>query len=186
MKMKWLRIFLVMIILSTAFAFVFPTTAMAARDGGGGFNLDVKAEPALHIDIPANVAAANVVFNIGYPAMNGDMPISIGHLQLLQTDFSDLNTKGTIIAVFHTDAGYMLLNDAAYNAERHVSTGNPYKDYLVDLMNKGVQIEECGATAKANNWVNYDLIPGVKVNQDAMVRLTQLGEEGYVQITEAN
>jgi intracellular sulfur oxidation DsrE/DsrF family protein len=51
-------------------------------------------------------------------------------------------------------------------------------------MKKGVQVELCGATAKANNWSSEDLLPGVKVNTDAMVRLTQLGQEGYVQIKE--
>ena len=51
-------------------------------------------------------------------------------------------------------------------------------------MKKGVQVELCGATAKAYYWGNDDLLPGVKVNNDAMVRLAQLGLEGYVQIKE--
>jgi intracellular sulfur oxidation DsrE/DsrF family protein len=51
-------------------------------------------------------------------------------------------------------------------------------------MKNGVQIELCGATAKAYHWVNADLLPGVKVNTDAMVRLTQLGKEGFVPIKE--
>ena len=44
--------------------------------------------------------------------------------------------------------------------------------------------ELCGATATANSWGNVDLVPGVKVNTDAMGRLAQLGREGYVQIKE--
>jgi len=76
------------------------------------------------------------------------------------------------------------LDDKAHNAARHVTTGNPYKVLLAGLMKKGVQIELCGATAKAYNWVNGNLLTGVKVNSDAMVRLTQLGQEGYVQIKE--
>ena len=51
-------------------------------------------------------------------------------------------------------------------------------------MKQGVQIELCGATAKAHHWVNADLLPGVMVNTDAMVRVTQLVQEGYVQIKE--
>jgi intracellular sulfur oxidation DsrE/DsrF family protein len=52
------------------------------------------------------------------------------------------------------------------------------------LMNQGVQIELCGATATANHWVNSDLLPGVKVDTNAMVRVTQLEHQGYTLIYE--
>jgi intracellular sulfur oxidation DsrE/DsrF family protein len=149
-----------------------------------GAREDVKAKQTLHIDISAKLGKANVVFNIDRLALNGDMPIAIGHLDLLANDFGELKTKGHIIAIFHTNAGHVTLDDKAYNAARHVTTGNPYKELLAGLMKKGVQMELCGATAKAYHWVNADLLPGVKVNTDAMVRLTQLGKEGYVQIKE--
>ena len=139
----------------------------------------------LHIDIPAKLdKEANVAFNIDRLALNGDMPFALGHLELLVNDYRELNNKGRIIAICHTDAGHVTLDDTAYNAARHVTTGNPYKGLLTSLMKKGVQVELCGATAKANNWAGEDLLPGVKVNTDAMVRLTQLGLEGYVQIKE--
>jgi intracellular sulfur oxidation DsrE/DsrF family protein len=51
-------------------------------------------------------------------------------------------------------------------------------------MTRGVQIELCGATAKAHGWGNADLLPGVKVNTDAMARTTQLVQAGFVKITE--
>lgn len=142
---------------------------------------DVKAEQPLRIDIPVRLEAANVVLNIDHLAFAGDMPFAIGHLGLFAKHFAEWNTKGHIIAIFHTDAGQ---DDKAYNAARNIATGNPYKELLVGLMKQGVQIELCGATATAHNWVNADLLPGVKVNTDAMVRLTQLAEEGYVQIKE--
>ena len=145
----------------------------------------VRSDRNLHIDIPAKLdKEANVAFNIDRLALNGDMPIALGHLELLVNDYRELNTKGRIIAIFHTDAGHVTLDDRAYNAARHVTTGNPYKGLLASLMKKGVQIELCGATAKAYHWGNDDLLPGVKVNNDAMVRLTQLGLEGYVLIKE--
>ena len=145
----------------------------------------VRSDPNLHIDIPAKLdKEANVAFNIDRLALNGDMPFALGHLELLVNDYRELNNKGRIIAIFHTDAGHVTLDDTAYNAARHVTTGNPYKGLLASLMKKGVQVELCGATAKANNWASEDLLPGVKVNTDAMVRLTQLGLEGYVQIKE--
>jgi hypothetical protein len=47
-----------------------------------------------------------------------------------------------------------------------------------------VQIELCGATAAANHWGNADLLPGVKVNTNAMVRVTQLEQDGFTLIYE--
>jgi intracellular sulfur oxidation DsrE/DsrF family protein len=76
------------------------------------------------------------------------------------------------------------LNDSAYNTERNIATGNPYKELVADLTKRGAQIELCGATAKIHNWGNVDLLPGVKVNTDAMARTTQLVQEGFVKITE--
>ena len=145
----------------------------------------VRSDRNLHIDIPAKLdKEANVAFNIDPLALSGDMPIALGHLELLVNDYRELNATGRIITIFHTDAGHVTLDDRAYNAARHVTTGNPYKGLLVGLMKKGVQVELCGATAKAYHWGNDDLLPGVKVNNDAMVRLTELGLEGYVQIKE--
>jgi intracellular sulfur oxidation DsrE/DsrF family protein len=147
-------------------------------------NADTTNGQTLHIDIPVKLQEAHVVFNIDHVALAGTTPIAIHLLGLLANDFKAWDTQGEIIGVFHTNAGYVMLGDKAYNAFRHVTTGNPYKQSIVDLMKQGVQIELCGATAKANHWVNADLIPGVKVNTDAMSRLTQLGEQGYVEIKE--
>ena len=63
-------------------------------------------------------------------------------------------------------------------------TGNPYKDLVGDLQKRGVQVELCGATAKAHNWGNADLLPEIKVNTDAMARMAQLVQQGFVKITE--
>jgi intracellular sulfur oxidation DsrE/DsrF family protein len=51
-------------------------------------------------------------------------------------------------------------------------------------MKRGVQIELCGATARAHKWGNADLLPGIKINTDAMARMVQLVQEGFVKITE--
>jgi len=65
-----------------------------------------------------------------------------------------------------------------------MANGNPYKKLLTELMKRGVEVELCGATAAAHKWGNKDLLPGIKVNTDAMARLSQLVQEGFVQITE--
>jgi intracellular sulfur oxidation DsrE/DsrF family protein len=51
-------------------------------------------------------------------------------------------------------------------------------------MSRGVHVELCGATARVHHYGNEDLIPGIKVNTDAMARTTQLVQQGFVKITE--
>ena len=153
--------------------FVIAIGSLQAQDGG---------QPALRIDIPTTLEKANVVVDFGHAVLNGDMPFALGDINLLATDFREWNTKGQIVVVFHGDAAYLILNDETYNSNRHVATGNPYKGLLNGLMEKGVQLELCGATAKGNHWGNANLLPGVKVNVNAMVRVTQLEEEGYTLI----
>ena len=142
------------------------------------------AEKPLHIDIPVKLADVKVVFSVGALAFEGDLPASMFHLQLIENDIADWNAKSQVVAVFHTNAGHVTLHDIAYNADRNIATGNPHKELVADLMKRGVQIELCGATAKAHKWGNSDLLPGIKVNTDAMARTTQLVQEGFVKISE--
>jgi len=151
---------------------------------------EAQGNHALHIDIPVKLEKANVVFDIGHLVLNGDMPFFLGDIDLLVSDLSHSNVKGEIIVVFNGDAAYLVLNDASYNANRHVQTGhpvqtgNPYAKLISDLMEQGVQIELCGATAAANHWGNADLLPRVRVNTDAMARVTQLEQQGFTLIYE--
>ena len=140
------------------------------------------AESAIHIDIPVNIKQANVVFNMARLSFAGDMPVGMKYMDLLAKRFKQMGTEGKIVGVFHADSAYMTLNDESYNKARHVSTGNPYKKLIADLIAEGVQIEECAVSMKSNNWTNKDLLPGVKVNTGAIGRLIQLTQEGYVQI----
>ena len=157
----------------------------------------IRTAAALHIDIPVKLEQANVVFDMGHLVMStGDMPFLVGDLNLMASDYKQWGTKGNIVAVFHGDAAYLVLNDTAYNLDRHVlndesynsgqhvKSGNPYAELMAELMKRGVQIELCGATATANHWGNEDLLPGVKVNTNAMVRVTQLEQQGYTLIYE--
>ena len=142
------------------------------------------SEKPLSIDIPVKLPELKVAFSVAALAFEGDLPASIFHLGLIAQDTTDWQARIEIIAVFHTNAGHVTLNDKAYNSERMVATGNPYRQLVADLMNRGVRIELCGATARAHKWGNEDLLPGVKVNTDAMARMSQLVQQGFVQITE--
>ena len=138
----------------------------------------------LHIDIPVKLTEVRTVYSIGALAFEGDLPASLFHLRLIENDIADWQAKSEVIAVFHTNVGHVTLNDGAYNADRNVATGNPYKHLVTDLMRRGVKFELCGATAKTHGWGNADLLPGIPVNTDAMSRTTQLVQEGFVKITE--
>lgn len=145
--------------------------------------MNVSAKP-LHIDIPVKMTDVKMVFSIGALSFEGDLPASIFHMQLIENDVDDWKAESEVIAVFHTNAGHVTLHDAAYNADRNIATGNPYKDLVADLMKRGVRVELCGATAKVHGWGNADLLPGIKVNTDAMARTTELVQQGFVKITE--
>ena len=155
-----------------------------------GHRAEAQTDQALHIDVPVKLEKANVVFDIGHLVLNGDMPFFLGDMDLLATDIHNWNVKGEIIAVFHGYAAYLVLNDASYDANRRVQTGhpiqtgNPYGKLIDGLMKQGVQIELCGATAAANHWTNKDLLAGVKVNTNAMVRVTELEQKGFTLIYE--
>jgi len=141
-------------------------------------------ETSLHIDIPVKLSEVKLVFSIGALQFEGDLPASIFHMQLIKSDIADWSAESQVIAVFHTNAGHVTLHDRAYNTDRNITTGNPYRDLIADLQKRGVQIELCGATALAHNWDNADLLPDIKVNTDAIARTTQLVQAGFVQITE--
>ena len=101
-------------------------------------------EKPLRIDIPVRLTELRVAFGIADLAFEGDLPASIFHLQLIANNIADWKAKAQVIAVFHTNAGHVTLHDQAYNAERKVATGNPYKELVFGLMKRGVAIELCG------------------------------------------
>ena len=143
-----------------------------------------NSESPLTIDIPVALQQVKSVHSIGGLAFEGDLPASLFHLQLITGDISDWRAQSEVIAVFHTNAGHVTLHDRSYDAARNIATGNPYRDLVFGLMNSGVKVELCGATAKANGWGTADLLPGVKINTDAMARTIQLVQQGFVKITE--
>ena len=120
-------------------------------------------EKALRIDIPVKLSDAKLVFSVGALQFEGDLPASIFHMQLIKNDIVDWAATSEIVAVFHTNAGHVTLHDSAYNADRNIATGNPYKDLIAALQKRGVKVELCGATAKAHGWGNKDLLPEIKV-----------------------
>ena len=142
-------------------------------------------EKALHIDIPVKMDDVKVVFSVASLSFEGDLPAAIFHMGLIVDDVADWKAKSQVVVVFHTNAGHPTLHDQAYNKDRSISSGNPYRKLVTDLMEKGVRVELCGATARVHGWGNADVIPGIKINTDAMARTTQLVQDGFVKISES-
>src|SRR5690348_8762957 len=74
------------------------------------------SEKPLHIDIPVTLEQLKIAFSIASLAFEGDLPASIFHLQLITTDIQGWNAKSEVVAVFHTNAGHVTLNDNSYNS----------------------------------------------------------------------
>ena len=136
----------------------------------------------LHIDVPVPLKASKVVFNMDHPTFAGDQSIGLMYMKLMLQNYKAKQTPLELIAVYHGMAGYILLNDNAYNKVRKTDKGNPYKDQIAALQQAGVRFEECGQTARSNGWVNADLLPDVLVNTGANLRIVQLVQDGYVQL----
>jgi intracellular sulfur oxidation DsrE/DsrF family protein len=155
--------------------------ARAGELTSGNSSGNVGDDP-IHVDVPVILERGDAVFNMDHRALVGDMPIGMNYMRLLSARYNEMHTKGQIIAIFHGEAAYMTLNDNAYNSFRKVNTGNPYKELIANLLESGVQIEECAVSMKNHQWGNQDLLPGIKVNSGAVGRLIQLVQKGFVQI----
>ena len=139
----------------------------------------------LHIDIPVVLDNLRIVFSVASLSFEGDLSAAIFHMGLILDDIANWKATSQVIAVFHTNAGHVTLHDEAYNADRNISTGNPYRKLVTDLMERGLLVELCGATARVHGWGNADTIPGVRINTDAMARTSQLVQDGFVKISES-
>jgi intracellular sulfur oxidation DsrE/DsrF family protein len=156
-----------------AFGLFFSTAVPAAAP---------PAANGLIINVPVRLKEAKVVFNLDHLAFEGDEPTGLEFLHDMITRFRTDGTKAELVAIFHGDAGYMVLDDAAYDSVRNWQGGNPYKDQIAELMRQGVDIEECGETMATNHWTNAELLSGVKVNTGANFRIVQLVQEGFIQL----
>ncbi len=96
-----------------------------------------QQDEPLHIDIPVKLAAVKNVFGIASLSFEGELPAAMFHMNLMVGDVADWNAPSELIAVFHTNAGHVTLHDAAYNADRNIATGNPYKDLIAAVSDFG-------------------------------------------------
>jgi uncharacterized protein len=139
-------------------------------------------ETGLQIEVPVALKESKVVFSMNHLAFLGDQPAGIVQMKSMMARYKGSQVPAHMVAVFFGEAGYMMLNDAAYNKVRKSEKGNPFKDQIKALQDEGVQFELCVNTARGNGWGNANLLPGVKVNGGAMLRIVQLVQDGYIQV----
>ncbi len=88
-------------------------------------------EKALRIEIPVELSEAKLVLSIGALQFEGDLPVSLFHMQLHQDTTSLTGTRPRRLSQsFHTNAGHVTLHDSAYNAGRNVAIEQPNKDLI--------------------------------------------------------
>ena len=93
-------------------------------------------EKTLHIDIPVKLTDVKVVFSVASLSFEGDLPASLFHLNLIVNDIANWKAESQVVVVFHTNAGHATLHDQAYNPDRNITTGNPYKKLVTDQMER--------------------------------------------------
>ena len=87
-----------------------------------------------------------MVFSIGALSFEEIYPLPSSTCSSSGTK-SRWKAESEVVAVFHTNAGHLTLNDTAYSAGRNRATGNPDKVLVADLAKRCAQIELWGATA---------------------------------------
>ena len=91
-----------------------------------------------------------------------------------------------IVLVFHGDAAYHLLNDAArarYDQRADpTQTQNPNAAGIQRLAERGVRVEICASTMEQRGGERDDLLPEVIVTPNAFPRIIDLQMDGYAHL----
>lgn len=72
-----------------------------------------------------------------------------------------------------------LLNDEAYNKTYGVTTGNPSRQTVEAMVNKGLALLMCQNTMKNNAWSTTDLLPGIKMVPSGVAAVLDYQARGY-------
>jgi intracellular sulfur oxidation DsrE/DsrF family protein len=86
-----------------------------------------------------------------------------------------------IHAVFHGDAGYWMLRDAAFEKAGYGHV-NPNKAIIAELLDKGARLELCASTMRQHGWQPADVLDGIVIVVGAYPRLIDLQLQGYAYI----
>jgi len=171
------------IAVATFLMLVFPAVQAEEHSHSGMMQPNMMKMTGPMIDVPVSIKEARVAFRIDKVAPSGNNSFALQQIAVLSEKLRQMGADVKIVAVFNGDGGFMLLNDMAYNDSRKTKDGNPYKAQIAGLLAQGVEVEECGMTMMREKWMNKQLLPGVKVNSGANLRVIDLAQKGYVLLT---
>lgn len=148
-----------------------------------GLALLALAQPP-KIDVPVRLKEANAVFNVLHVSPAAPAQQDSLHLaRILTSRLTTLKVRHSIIVVFHSEAARLACKDAAYDRIGQTTGGNPYAPAIAGLQKLGVQTEICAVSMEAQKIENADLLPGIRVNTGALLRIIELTQKGYTQFS---
>jgi intracellular sulfur oxidation DsrE/DsrF family protein len=139
--------------------------------------------PAVRVDIPVTLQKADLVFDMGgKPSLDKGEPMALRAMKGLSEQFAKDGVPHRIVAVFYGPSTAMVLKSGVYDRKEHATGANPFKAAIEKLQAQGVAVEVCAVSLEKQGLGNTDLLPGVKVTSNALLRIIQLQQEGYVRV----
>lgn len=153
----------------------------------------LSAAPAYADELsdPAKLVVRDVraVYQIEGDAWKGEVGEGLFYLRKVLDAYASRGVDRKdlhLVAVLHGDAGYWLLNDAAWrtwSGERaRKGESNLNAAVIRELIAMGVQVEMCASTMQQRGWKPEDLLPGVKITPGAYPRVIDLQLQGYAHV----
>lgn len=134
------------------------------------------------IDFPVHLSKADVVFNVFHTEPKApERQTSLFLMHIVSGVLKQRKTPSRLIAIFHSGGAPLACNDAAYNRLTGSTTGNPYKADIAQVQRDGFQTEICVKSMQFQHIAKSDLLPGIKVNGGALIRIIELTQRGYTQ-----
>jgi len=161
--------------------------ALIITAGTGGFLLaqtereEQRREP-IPVEIRENI---RVVYEIKTDEWKEGVGAGLHYVKKLIDAYRAMgipNDEIHVSAVFHGDAGYWMLKDAAYAVETESGGPNPNREIIDELVNRDVSLELCAQTMRSHGWGENDVLPGVKIVIGAYPRVIDLQLAGYAYI----
>jgi hypothetical protein len=140
------------------------------------------SEKPLHIDIPVTLPELKVAFSVAALGFEGDTG-----LHLSSSAHRERRRRLEGQGPNHSGVSYQRgPRDVARLGVQHRPHGVDWQSVQATC-GRTDETRSAGralrATAAVHHWGNEDLLPGIKVNTDAMSRMSQLVQEGFVQNT---
>lgn len=88
---------------------------------------------------------------------------------------------GDIVAIIHGAATPLILQNAPYTA-RTKAAENPNVALIIALQKAGISVQVCGQAMNGNGFTSEDAIPGVVIDDSALITLANLQLRGYALI----